>query len=35
MSWTRIWMLLGATAANIAKAHEEAVASFLDLFEEG
>ena len=30
-------MLLGATAANIAKAHEdeEAVASFLDLFEEG
>ena len=35
MSWTRIWMQLRATAVDIAKAHEEAVASFLDLFEEG
>ena len=32
---TRAWMQVRATAVNIAKAHEGAVASFLDSFGEG
>ena len=31
---TRAWMQVRATAVNIAKAHEGAVASFLDSFGE-